>query len=538
MYRIMIVEDEIPVRQTISRIIDWEALGFILVTEASDGQEAIAYLKQNKVDAILTDICMPFMDGIELSKQARRLLPSVKIMILTGYNEFDYAQQAIALNVSHYILKPITAAELSEVLGKVKSELDDAFDLKRRMTQLQQKYVASLEMLRAKFLLNLVEGHLSVGQLHQQRETLQVNIDGKVYFCGILQMKNKKDVLQQIFHEDYQLLEFSVFNVTQEVLQKYGQDLVFFGSHEQIIFILKHQQDELATFIENVEVMSNELIDTVNQVFGLNSFVGLSEAVYRIDDLHYAYQDARAALEYHLLYPDQPILVKSDMEKKSSLTSQKVDELLERMIYAIKIGENDKINEYIHFIFEVLRLSQLKLPAFKTHLLRLSTMIFKTYSDMNTDENEDVFLDFGHFQSVFEMKQIGDMERYYVKLCRSLSDKIRGNRIKEDEDYIKMAQSYILKHFHEPELDMSQVCDYLHLSTSYFTRLFKKQSDMTFVEYLTRVRIDKAKELLNLTEAKIVEISQRVGYDDPHYFSYNFRKQTGITPSDYRKGRG
>ncbi len=226
MYKVMIVEDEIPIRNIISRIIDWNQLGFDLVYEADNGQVALGYLEENKVDLVITDISMPFMDGLELCRNIRRQLPSTTIIILTGYNDFEYAQTAIELGVSNYLLKPITKVSFNETLTKVKEEMDRKFADQRNLAFLRKQYEKSKEFLINKYLMNLVLGysHTTFGE---SPEELGLDLNADYYMVGVMQLEDDRKKDKEFWGEDRPLLEFAIFNLSQELLENMDQNILF-----------------------------------------------------------------------------------------------------------------------------------------------------------------------------------------------------------------------------------------------------------------------------------------------------------------------
>jgi len=538
MYKVMIVEDEIPIRNIIARIIDWKSLGFELVYQADNGQIGLTYLESHPVDLVITDISMPFMDGLELCKHIRRIKPSMTIVILTGYNEFEYARKAIKLNVSNYLLKPITKNTFTKTLSSIKDEMDEKYANQRNVDFLREQYVKSKDFLKNKYLMNVVLGYRQTTYDNVEFD-LDIDLDGKWFMVGVIDFldnENAQDGMEStvFWGEDRPLLEFAILNLTKELLGKINQNIVFFGPGNKLCFILKSkvallsdEQNEVIACLEDVTVQ-------IANLFKINATIGLSDAYIDVNELSLAYQDAISALEYRVLEGSERVILKSLVENKRSFAFHKIEEQLIRLEYSIKVGDIDGIKKVIQFIFSVVNYEKINIDGFRTMLLKMTLSIFKAYNDIRNLDEKDVILDYSIFSKVFEMNDFNEIKDYYIKLCEKLSSKIQQLRENDQKNHVKDACDFIADNYQDPSLTLEDLCKQLYLSPGHFSRLFKKTTGENFVDYLTKVRMDRAKYLLANTNTKIYEISRSIGYEDPNYFSYNFKKNVHMTPSQWR----
>jgi len=533
MYKVMIVEDEIPIRNIIARMIDWAEIGFELVYQADNGQMALAYLETEKVDLIITDISMPFMDGLELCQHIRKLLPTTTIVILTGHNEFDYAQKAITLNVSNYLLKPITRDGFTKILTDIKAEMDEKYHTLNDLVFLRKQYHNSKEVLKNKFFINLMFGYTQPYYLNDE-EILDVSIESRWYSVGILTLEDSKEEAEGFWGKDRPLLEFAVYNLTRELLDQINQDIVFFGPGNQICMIYKMNEEKNADTINEIIVCLEDISVQIESHFKMSATIGISEAYRSLEDLSFAYEEARVALEYRVLEGSERVIAKSSVEKKSSFTFRKIEEQLTRLEYSIKVGDTSSLKKIITYVFSVINYENVTINEFRTFLMQLTMSIFKSYNDISANEEEVIF-DYTLFSRVFEMSDFAEIQSYYQNLCQELSTKIQSVREDEEKGHVKEACAYIKANYTDPLLSLEGLCKVLYLSPGHFSRLFKKTMGINFVDYLTKVRMDQAKYLLANTNLKMYEISRDIGYDDPNYFSYNFKKRERMTPSEWRK---
>lgn len=534
MYKVMIVEDEIPIRNIISRIINWNQLGFDLVYEADNGQVALSYLEENQIDLVITDISMPFMDGLELCKNIRKFLPSITIIILTGHNDFNYAQRAIELNVSNYLLKPITKTSFNETLTKVKVDMDKRFANQKDLTFLRKQYEKSKEFLVNKYLMNLILGY-SHGSNFLLPNELGLNLDANFYMVGVMLLEDNLKSESEFWGKDRPLLEFAIYNLTKELLDNINQEIIFFGPGNEICIIIKSNSLPNNDFINSLTVVLEDITTQINKLFHIDATVGLSDSYSNLEELSFAYQDATTALEYQVLEGNEKVILKSNVEKKSSFAFHKIEEQLTRLEYSIKVGDLDSLRKVISYIFSVINYENIDIEGFRTMLLKMTMSIFKAYNDIKQVDHQDSVLDYSIFSKVFEINDFNEIKNYYITLCETLSTRIQDMRKTEEQGHVDAAITYIEENYSDPYLGIESLCKKLYLSPGHFSRLFKKTTGETFVDYLTRVRMDQAKNLLANTNEKMYKISRDIGYEDPNYFSYNFKKHVRLTPSEWRK---
>lgn len=534
MYKVMIVEDEIPIRNIISRIIDWKELGFDLVYQADNGQVALAYLEDEIVDLVITDISMPFMDGLELTRNIRKIHPSLTIMILTGYNEFEYAQEAIELNVSNYLLKPITKDSFTQTLTKVKQDMDQRFKDQRNLDFLRHQYEKSKKFLQNKYLMNLILGY-SQTNFSMKTEELGIDLSAVSYRVGVMEIEDARESEKEFWGADRPLLEFAIFNLTEELLGNIGQEVIFFGPGDQICMIFKNQGEEQGDFVNDLIVTLSDISDQIKKFFSMDATVGLSDSYKNLDELSYGYQDAVTALEYQVLEGNEKVILKSSVENKSSFAFHKVEKELFKLENFIKVGDLDNLRKIISYIFSLIHYEKIDIEDFRTMLLRMTMTIYKAYNDIRHVDEGEKELDYSIFSKVFELNDFSEVKAYYMELCEMLSGRIRDIRMSEEEGHVKAAIDFIKVNYSDPYLSLEILCKKLFLSPGHFSRLFKKSTGETFVDYLTRIRMDQAKYLLANTNQKMYEISNAIGYEDPNYFSYNFKKHVKLTPSEWRK---
>lgn len=533
MYKVLIVEDELPVRDAIISIINWEELGYEVVYAAEDGQDALNYLEDHAIDLMITDIYMPFVDGLELVRRVRQKDTYCKVVFLTGYNEFEYAKEAISLNANKYLLKPITKDELTGVLVDIRNNIEQELAEKNNINRLKKEYEKRREYLQEKLLYDILLGFIPKVRVQEACQELGFNPVGTDYVVGVLEIVNKKEIGETLWGEDYSLLHFALFNICKEVIADYPKHYLLMGDHGKIIVCFVFDQEKKAC--EKAYEILHEMLVSIRHIYQMDVVAGMGECYSNLSDLKYSFKDALTALEYKVIEGGNQIIVKTDVERSSTRGHRQSNEFLEQIEVAIRVNNMQNLSKYIRLYFDTLKFNKVQLGEFKSLILTLITRIYSTANQLIVDKKESITLDFRLIEELLSMDDLLLMQEQIIEKSEELLKQLEQNREDDKATLIFQAIQYIETHHGETNLDLSTISEELHVSSSYFARIFKRHNGQTFLEYLTDFRMKKAKELLKNSTMKVFEISQAIGYEDPHYFSYNFRKNVGMTPSQYRK---
>lgn len=526
LYRVLLVDDEEDIRVGISRKMDWEGIGFALVGEAENGQEALELAEQLKPDVVLTDIKMPFMDGLELCRILTQRLPAAKFVVFSGFDEFEYAKQAIRMNVSEYILKPINAPELSEVLRKLKSQLDAERAQGRNMEMLRRRYEENLPVLRELFYTQLLEGRIPPGQAAERAARYEIDLSGAAWVAALAHLHGAG--------AGRELRALSVQQLFEENLRP--------GLCCAKVFLYNESVAILASF-ERAPAPIYELIEEIDRIcklagsyLGLTLTVGVGAPCLEPEEVARSAAGARSALDYRVLVGTGRAIYIGDLEPGGAarLAFEESDE--RELTGAIKLGSEGDIRAVVGRLADKVRRAGLALPHCHLFFLELLTCLLKLARSAELDL-EAVFgegftgaVQFTAFSSVDEM---GD---WCLERCLRIQELIGRQRTDSAWRTVEKAKEFIAAHYAECELSVEMLCEYLHLSPAYFSTLFKRETGMSFTAYVTVVRMERAAELLRTTEDKTYLIAEKTGYLDPNYFSYVFKKHFGISPTKFRAG--
>lgn len=533
-YKILLVDDEEEIRKGIIKKINWSELGFHVVGEAENGIEALDIIDKTSPDLVLTDIRMPFMDGIKLAENIRDRFPTTKVVVLSGFDDFEYAQAAIKLGVIRYILKPINASEMKTALLEIKQGLDEEIASKNDVKMLKANYQKSLPLLRERFFNQWIEDYIEGVMVEENIQSLKINLPYKDLMVAVIRLDylSQKE-LDSNDMKNKNLLKLAVFNMCEEIITLKKIGIVFMRMNELVVIATAGEIDNQNTILQTLE----EIRIRVEKYLSTTITIGVGTVCTDKSLLYKSYLSAVSAFEYSVLINNNRVIYIGDIEPNNQL-----DILLEEkdervLLAAIKVGNEAEISQIIEKLLSKIDGSKVSLKNYQLYIIEILSSILKLTRMMEIElssvlSNEDNFL---MVMSGFKTKE--EIKRWLGDLANSLSRQISSQRDNSKNDLIEKAKEYIQNYYAEEELNEDKLCQYLHISTNYFSTLFKKEVKTTFTSYLTRVRIEKAKELLRHTQMKNFEIGQKVGYGEPHYFSYVFKKITGISPTEYRNGK-
>ncbi|MDO4565101.1 MAG: response regulator [Clostridia bacterium] len=379
-YRVLLVDDEEDIRVGISRKMAWGNLGFELVGEAENGRDALELADQLRPDVVLTDIKMPFMDGLELCRVLSQRLPAAKFVIFSGFDDFEYAKQAIRINVSEYILKPINSAELTLVLGRIKSQLDEERARRRDMEALRRRYEESLPVLREIFLARLLEGHVSSQELGERAEGLDVCLDGASYIVALTHFDSAPS--------ERGLLALSVKQLLADSLCSKGfrSSVFFFHDSVAILAAFSERSAPMYAFTEEM----NRICMLARTYLGIRLTIGVGAPCPSASELLQSAAGARTALGYRVLAGTGRAIYIGDVEPDAQIRLS-FDENDERSISdAVKLGSEEDIRLAISSMVTKLRSAGLALSQCQLFFLELLTCLLTLTRRANI-EPEDVF---------------------------------------------------------------------------------------------------------------------------------------------------
>lgn len=533
MYKLAIFEDEPTVRKNIIKKIDWEKYGFEIVGEAENGKEALEVIEATSPDVIITDIEMPFMDGLELSKITREKYPTVKIVILTGFDEFKYAQSAIELEVVEYILKPVSSEGLITTIKKLKLQLDIEIDQKENLQLLKQNYLKSLPILRENFLNELITNKHENIDVLEKANYLNMNFNGKIFICSVISIDKTSIIKTNFAQSNYELIKFAVLNTSREIVEKINLGYVF--SHEDHIVILNIFLDSDKVQIEEkLFKYLEEVRYSIEKYMKITVSIGIGNLSYNIEEISNSYKNALISLNYRFIIGSNKLIYIDDIEPQNQIKIEFDQKKEDMLLTSIKFGNKDDVCNTIEVLFNYFKEEKTSFNDYQVYLLEILAVIVKVSKSLMLDTGELFGQNYNLFVEMFKFNTIMEVKEWFKNICVRLMTSISARRQSSCKMHVENALKYIKENYWDSGISLNSVSSYLHISPSYFGAIFKDKVGETFINYLLSVRMNNTKNLISTTNLKNYEIAEKVGYTDQYYFSHSFKKYFKISPNEFR----
>lgn len=543
MIKVFLVEDEFIVREGIKSRIQWEKNGLVFCGEASDGELAFPMIKKEQPDIVITDIRMPFMDGLELSRLIKKEMPQIKIIILSGHEEFEYAKSAIGIGVEEYLLKPISSEELLQVVNHVAEKIREEKTHADSLQNFQRESRENLEIAKRELFNDLISKETALTEIIERGSALHLELMAACYNLILVKLQrtgtehsfsNRVIEIQEKLtaYEESQKDRLICFDRAPE-----GKAILVLGGDE------KQAEENICRYIENFQKI-------VSQYSDISYFGSVGKLVYRLRELSACYETASHGFAYRFLMDANQFIyaescldadVKNDTQENCQIGAVATANLDKHKIEAfLKGGEVDEIGIFVE---QYIR---------NTGEAGENSLLFRQYIVMDMyfaalhflgqiDQSEELQLK-EPFETPEQMNRILATLDSAIGYVAELFDKVMRLRdrqtVEHNSDIVDTARQYILDNYTDEELTLNRVASHVNVSPNHLSAIFSQKTGQTFVKYLTDVRMSRAKELLKCTNMRSNEISEAIGYKDPHYFSYIFKKNNGCTPMQYRERGG
>ena len=545
LYRIILVDDEEEVRKSIIRKIDWTAVGFAVVGDAENGEDALEKIENLEPDVVLTDIRMPYMDGLTLAERIRQKYPSMKIVIFSGYDDFEYAKQAIKLNVTEYILKPVNVEELTAILKRIKTNLDEEIEQKRNVNLLRENYKRSLPILREQFLKDLISRPMDGETVQTLLREYDIPLAGaKKWIAIAVELELEQELTQEEaplpLHEEKNLIPISVMQILSENLKpSYRFSLLSFSGSADAKIAGIAAVDENNSQTELINILG-DICKEIRKTLKVPVTIGIGHSAQKLENISRSFQSALDALGYRSVVGTGSTIYINDVEPGIGGKLQFGSEEESALIQAIKFGPEEKIRETVRGIVDRMNEARVHARQQQAYILSVANCMIQLIQqyDLNMEEifAEDP-LGPDPFTVIQSMLNRENFSRWLYQTALKINNALSRERDYAARQVIEKAKQYIMDNYQDPGLSVEQICRYLHMSPAYFSTMFKKATGQTYIAYLTEVRLNKAVELLNMTDEKMYVIASQVGYQEQNYFSYVFKKRFGVSPTKFRGSR-
>lgn len=536
MLKIFLVEDEIIVREGIKNNINWSDNGFNFCGEASDGELAYPMIQNLLPDIVITDIKMPFMDGIELSRLIKKELPHIKIIFLSGYSEFEYAKDAIQIGITEYLLKPINSTNLlnsvirvRENLLKEKEEQENLDKYRREMTE----YIAEE---KRKLFVKIIHGNTPFVEIMDKSRILNIELSAVMYNVVLLKINSNQEVC------DYNLAGMITRKIEAE-LEK-SKDVICFDCYIDgtSILIKGSNEEELKKNQEFCISTLKVLLKKYNQI---TYFGGIGKPVKRLGEIPNSYHEASKALAYRFIWDNNEIIDSKDIEghnisMESTLEFNMDDVIIpdkKRVLEFLKTGEKENIHFFVEEYVKLIGKEGNNSLLLRQYILIDIFVLVTGYIEELGYKPEVIDKPFQNAAHINKrLSRIEDIMSYMETIFAQAIDIREEVWAQNMNAVVHKAKEYVDLNYYSEDMSLNLVAANVYISPSHLSSIFSQRTGQTFIKYLTDLRMKKAKELLKSTSLRTSEIGYQVGYRDPHYFSYIFKKTQSITPKQYRNG--
>lgn len=532
--KVFLVEDEMIIRNGVKKGIKWEEEGYDFVGEASDGELAYPLILKEKPDILITDIRMPFMDGLELSRLVKEELPDIKILILSGYDEFQYAKEAIQIGVADYLLKPISSAKLLEVLNQVKESIWHDREEKELLIRYSRDMKENTENEKAKLFDRLIMNEMSMAEAVEEGKKYGMNLSAPCYAVCLFKITTNSDdkaVLEEIVRASEKIQEEAERTDALYLFQR--------GISGWAFLLLAEDEVQMK---ERIRSFSNRLHCVMDAWKDMEYFGGIGMCVDRLRNLKDSFREADKVFAARFTEKPKQILSIEDLGNqdeeevtvKGFVQVGQARTILEKFLNS---GTREEVGTFCEAYMAQLEKDHMRSAMVRQYVVMDICIAILSFCE-KLSAGEEVEREVQELQTAVartdafhELK--GVIEKLLMKAIE-IRDRASGRRY---SDIIATAKEEIEKKYMTEEISLNTVAMCVSMSPSYFSSIFSKEVGQTFVEYLTEVRMGKAKELLMCSAMKTSEIGYEVGYRDPHYFSYIFKKTQGCSPKEYRARR-
>ncbi|MGN0438278.1 MAG: response regulator [Lachnospiraceae bacterium] len=525
-YKVLLVDDEEEVMDVIEHKINWGELGFEVIGRAQNGVKAMEVAEKMQPDVVITDIKMPYMDGLELSRNLKKENPSIRIMILTGFDEFEYAKEAVHLEIEEYVLKPVNAKELADCMIRLKEALDKERDEKLNVKKLEQYYMESLSLLQTNFFCSLIEGHVQENDYERFINDYQISLRGPYFCCVVLHTSEN--------HEPQEMSPLLLnMSVQREAREKFGDkwrcvDFTHLGN--TIMIVELSSEESISQFTDDCDWFCR----WSNRFLGAVVTAGIGKVCNTFREIDTSYEGAREAVSYRVIYGTGRAINISDIAPKGQELSMQLDEIkMNDLFKAIHLGDNKDIENAVILLVNNLRTNAKTVSQYNFAVMEIVGHLYRFCSNnyMNFDDHiGDVK---NPYEAVPQMDEKA-LTTWIIFVSESISEELKNARNSSLRFLITEAKNIVHSSYEDPDLSLDVVCSRLGVSNSYFSSVFKKEVGQSFITYLTDFRMEKALRLILETNEKSYEIAEHVGYVDANYFSYVFKRKYGMSPSKYR----
>lgn len=525
-YSVLLVDDEEDVIQIIVKKLDWEAMGLKIIGHAANGVEALELAEELQPDIVMTDIKMPYMDGLTLCRKLKELSRTIRVIIFSGFDEFEYAKEAIQIEVEEYILKPIDAGNLKEVFDRIREKIDREMDEKRNVDKLREYYMESIPILQENFYTSLIDGRIPEDEIDRYVDDYQISLTGPYYVVSILHISTTNIPPNM----NTFLLGVSVKKLAEEHMEDEWKSRILMYLGDIVVITQLESQEQITEFTDFMD----QLCRLAKHVCEATVTAGIGYVSNNLPDIRLSWQGARSAVSYRVIYGNARAINIAEIDPMENADERWEEQEIQKILKKIRMGSREELEEEIDHCIHKFMEDGTTMQKYQIFIMGLITEIFRFCTNNQLDIEEFYGEKSAVFEKCMQMESPEELERWLLEIGEKLQETVQQERQATTKSFASKAVEYVQEHYSDRNITIESVCKELGVSAAYFSTIFKKETGKTFISFLTDYRMEKAVELLMTTNDKTYIIAEKVGYADPNYFSYAFKKQYSMSPSKYR----
>ncbi|MDF2878699.1 MAG: DNA-binding response regulator [Clostridia bacterium] len=527
MYRVMIVDDERYIRNGIVSLIDWASLGCRVVQECANGLEAAEYIGQHKADIVICDIKMPGMDGLAFAEYVKQHEIKTKVIILTAYSEFHYAQTAIRHGVTDFIIKTEFLEELPKSVEKTIEIIESEKQISENIGQLKETIQDSLETIKEKFILQRLQGITAPNQ-ELQSKRLECGLEDEKYCLITMEMIDDGALFQDKEHQTTGVFNI-IKNFVRMVFKEYRYIVIPVETNS--IVTLLYLRDKRGS-AEDLIVLCHEILLVVEEFMRFHIKIGISDQHDKMQELNESYKESLAALAKLLGNNNSVGLYTPIQNHNAEGNILDIHKYINKAKEYVRQGNGEEAKKQLQEMIQDISNSNLYFEQAKTYVLLLCSSWFLIIANYDISNNDYHLRENSFYQQINQSKSLESLLKtaentldYVMTLCK---DKEQQKNV-----LVRNVNRYIRENYSK-NISLNTIASHLYVSSSYLSRLYKKETGESVIESLNKYRIEVAKNLLKEPDIKIFEVGTSIGIEDPAYFTHVFTKFVGLSPREFR----
>ncbi|MBP2636053.1 MAG: two component transcriptional regulator, AraC family [Firmicutes bacterium] len=536
MYTLMIADDEQLERQALRFIIENDCPEVRIIAETGDGKSAVALAVAEKPDIVLMDIRMPELNGLEAARVIRTALPDTTIVMLTAFDEFNYAKEALSLGAAEYLLKPLRPKDLLQTLQAAVDKVAQRNRKKQEEAELRQNLDQAMPFIKNSFIHDVISGKVTdLKNFRDRAGFFGIKADSAVIL--VANIDNFKQLTRRTSELEKQVVKQRVY---QHVCDIAGKEVLVvpFGGDEIILFIGYEGEVDQQEVDKQVREMAGRIRDDIIQL-GISLTIGIGRYYTDPLQIHKSYLEAVSAEQQKFYIGDNQIIHIDDVPHLNVAASFRYPFNYERnLLDKVRCGERQQAKEILKQLLQEIFVAKASMETVKACVLELLIVLSRAAVEGGANLEKLTLLNFNCINHLISCSDREEVHRWILDSLDQFMDNMLENRSSMNVRLINKACAYITENFHK-SISLDEVAQTVHLSPYYFSRIFKAEKGCNFVEFLTKVRIDKAKIMLQDPEQTVIRVAAEAGYQDASYFCRVFRQEVGVTPNQYRtKNKG